>query len=127
MNLRSVGYYKEMPQGKETSQSIHEVVKKGDSADVVRICEYLNNGAVLVSSPGITVDVIDESAGAVGTGSACTDGTWLWPDDLSHYVKKYNIKLPDEFIDTMRNNNWNNPGKNMDVGDEHIIIDGIEV
>ena len=116
-----------MSQGKETDPSIHDVVKKGDSTLVEKICSYLSNGTTVIVSPGTTMDVIDETAGVAGTGSSCTDGIWLWPDDLSYYVKKYNIALPDDFINTMKVNKWNNPGGDIDLSNEDLTIDGIEL
>ncbi len=127
MNLKSIGYYKEMLQGKETDPSIHDVVKKGDASLVNKICKYLSNGTAVIVCPGVTTDVIANATGAVGTGSSYTDGIWLWPDDLAYYVKKYNIALPDDFLDTMKANGWNNPGTKLDLSEEEIVIDGIEV
>lgn len=34
-----------------------------------------------------------------------TDGIWIWPGEISYYVKKYNLKLNEEFIQAMRENN----------------------
>jgi len=27
-----------------------------------------------------------------------TDGEWLWPDGLAHYVEEHGVRLPDEFV-----------------------------
>ena len=27
-----------------------------------------------------------------------TDGTWVWPEGLAHYVRVHGIALPDEFV-----------------------------
>ena len=27
-----------------------------------------------------------------------TDGEWVWPDELSHYLLEHKVRLPDEFI-----------------------------
>ena len=40
----------------------------------------------------------------LGTGEQ-TDGYFLWPEDLWHYVDKHNVRLPDEFIDRIREGN----------------------
>ncbi len=37
--------------------------------------------------------------GQRGLGSAdLTDGTWVWPEGLWHYVDVHSVRLPDEFI-----------------------------
>ena len=38
-----------------------------------------------------------------------TDGQWVWPEGLAHYVEKHWVCLPDEFADTMRSNSWQVP------------------
>jgi hypothetical protein len=35
-----------------------------------------------------------------------TDGVWLWPEGLAHYVEVHAVRLPDEFIDHMRSQGW---------------------
>ena len=34
-----------------------------------------------------------------GNGSAdLSDGTYVWPEGLSHYVREHKVRLPDEFV-----------------------------
>ena len=33
-----------------------------------------------------------------------TDGVWLWPEGLYHYVEDHNVRLPKEFISHIRLN-----------------------
>jgi hypothetical protein len=43
-------------------------------------------------------------------GTSCvTDGTWVWPEGLVHYVEIHNVPLPDEFLRTMRRHLWRVP------------------
>ena len=35
-----------------------------------------------------------------------TDGVWVWPEGLAHYVEKHFVRLPDEFIDHVRSQGW---------------------
>jgi hypothetical protein len=39
------------------------------------------------------------------------DGEWQWPQGLAHYVEHHSIRLPDEFIDTMRSRSWQLPSE----------------
>lgn len=43
-----------------------------------------------------------------GSGDA-TDGVWGWPDGLAHYVECHDVRLPAEFVETMRAHGWNPP------------------
>jgi hypothetical protein len=39
-----------------------------------------------------------------GTNNGCedlTDGTYLWPEGLAHYIREHQVRLPDEFIHHM--------------------------
>jgi hypothetical protein len=35
-----------------------------------------------------------------------TDGVWVWPEGLAHYVEMHSVRLPKEFIDHMRSQGW---------------------
>ncbi len=41
--------------------------------------------------------------------SDLSDGVWMWPRGLAHYVEKHNVKLPDAFVHTMRAHEWQIP------------------
>jgi len=38
-----------------------------------------------------------------------TDGEWVRPQGLAHYVERHRVCLPDEFVETMRVNCWRVP------------------
>lgn len=61
------------------------------------LIRYLRSGVPYIISPGAVRDVYDGS-GPIGTGTILTDGEWAWPDTLSHYVEKYHLELPQEFV-----------------------------
>jgi hypothetical protein len=41
-----------------------------------------------------------------------SDGEWVWPQALAHYVQRHWVYLPEEFVDTMRSNDWRVPPNN---------------
>lgn len=124
MNIISQGYYKEMPHGEPTNPSIMDFVGKEDKSIIDKICSYLESGVVLATTPGVVNDVINPDKGAIGTPTALTDGIWVWPGDLSYYVKNYKLKLSDEFIQTMKENNWKVPITLDDINLDSLTIDG---
>ncbi|MCQ2467915.1 MAG: hypothetical protein MJ108_06020 [Saccharofermentans sp.] len=125
MDIISVGYYKEMPHGKIDSPSIKDVVGKEQKELIEKICDYLASGVTLVTSPGVANDVINPDRGEIGTLSAMTDGTWLWPGDLAYYVKNYKLKLPEAFLKTMEANEWSSKLKLEDIDFDSLTIDGM--
>jgi len=46
-----------------------------------------------------------------------TDGLWLWPEGLAHYVEAHGLPLPEEFIATMKANAWQPPQEFAGTGD----------
>jgi hypothetical protein len=49
------------------------------------------------------------------TGCAeLSDGVWLWPEGLAHYVKLHDVRLPDEFLEHIRNRGYSpSPAKGV--------------
>ncbi|HEY5910009.1 MAG TPA: hypothetical protein VJA21_05335 [Verrucomicrobiae bacterium] len=35
-----------------------------------------------------------------------TDGLWVWPEGLNHYVERHDVRLPDDFVAHCRANKW---------------------
>jgi len=35
-----------------------------------------------------------------------TDGEWIWPEGLAHYVEHHDVILPDAFVDHCRSRAW---------------------
>ena len=42
-----------------------------------------------------------------------SDGVWIWPHGLPHYVECHGIVLPDEFVNHARSQNWVCPSVRM--------------
>ena len=126
MNVNSVGYYKEMPHATKATESIYDHINKEKQENVDNICRYLESGVEFIVSPGKVEDVIKPENGTAGSPSTFTDGIWCWPGDLSYYVRKYRLKLPDEFISTMQSRDWKCNLKFEDLDYDEIIIDGVD-
>ena len=109
MKLKSVGFYKELSRSDKYKESIFDSINSVNSFEKEKVCKYLEDGLVLVVVPETSEDVINPEKGVTGTSSEKTDGTWLWPEYLSYYVRNYNLKLPDDFLETMQKNNCNIP------------------
>lgn len=122
MNLKTTGFYKEMPHAIEAKESILEFIDKGNCADIDKVCTYLKSGIELIISPSVTKDLINPEKGTSGTASLYTDGMWVWPGDLAYYVKNYNLRLSDAFLATMVSNEWKVNLKETDLNFDMIEI-----
>ncbi|HLX59797.1 MAG TPA: hypothetical protein VKX17_00815, partial [Planctomycetota bacterium] len=74
------------------------------------ILRYLRSGVVFAEFLGFpfcrfTCGIPNESMGC----REFTDGEWVWPEGLVHYVEAHDVVLPDEFVLTMRQNRFRVP------------------
>ena len=127
MKVKTVGYYKEMPHGAESSDSIYDFINKEDKSRVDQICRYLESGLEFIVSPGSVDDVIKPENGIAGSSSTFTDGKWFWPGDLSYYVRNYRLKLPDVFTEFMKENGWKVKITFDDLDMSDIEVDGVRL
>lgn len=127
MNLKSVGYFREMLDGSPSDPSIKDYVNKGTSSAINKICSYLDSGLPIIVSPGTAVDIIDETKGVAGSPSILTDGKWAWSGVLSYYVKNYNLQLDSDFVETMIENGWEIPISEKELDYSDILLDGISL
>ena len=116
--LKAVGYWSH--DGRFSRPSPHEVAftdgfphparlveSLGASPPDDRILRYLRSGYPWVLCLGFSYcrfgcERIE--------GTRClTDGTWVWPEGLAHYVEVHGVPLPDEFLKTMEMNRWTVP------------------
>jgi len=43
-------------------------------------------------------------------GTRClTDGRWVWPEGLAHYIEVHHVRLPEEYVEVMKQNDWKIP------------------
>jgi len=68
------------------------------------VVAYLRNGQPFVASAGSSwCRFRCKGLGARGLGSEdLSDGRFFWPSGLAHYVETHGVRLPDEFVDSMR-------------------------
>jgi hypothetical protein len=97
MALRAVGYFSNggggrLPDVRSQIDSFWEPQRKP------RILIYLRNGAVFENRPGTTRCLLCPSD---LPQRDLTDGVWLWPEGLAHYVEKHNVRVPDGMVAQM--------------------------
>ncbi|MBW2240777.1 MAG: hypothetical protein JRH01_02230 [Deltaproteobacteria bacterium] len=83
---------------------------RGDEGLREDLFHYLNAGSPTIQYLGYSwcrfACGIDESE--MGT-SDLSDGVWLWPEGLAHYVARHGVRLPDEFVEHARSNGFRAP------------------
>ncbi len=91
---RIVGQLREL--GDETAPTLADLRGKRSPMHQAKVVAYLRAGKVLVMSPGLVRDPVDQRTLA-GKCSIRTDGTYAWPDALAYFVETYRIELSAEF------------------------------
>lgn len=99
MKLRKLGFYCELKHGDPNGPSLKNAVRSSVTYHKDDVVNYLRYAPVLIASPGVVCDVLDSTCPIICAPNIHTDGLWVWPEDLAYYVNKYNVELPDEFLD----------------------------
>jgi hypothetical protein len=110
--LVRVGFFREMRHAEPSDPALAAARRDDADPDEAAIAAYLDAGHVMVASPGATKDVLDP-AKRTGPPHYMTDGRYLWPGDVAHYVRTYHVALPADFIDHMRSNGWRVPAVDL--------------
>jgi len=74
------------------------------------ICRYLDSGEMFrvymgYSSCRFSCGISDFQMGTCDL----SDGQWMWPEGLSHYIRIHDVLLPEEFIQSMADAGWQCP------------------
>jgi hypothetical protein len=65
------------------------------------VLAYLRSGRVWRSFMGCSYcRICGQEDRAMGCADL-TDGEWVWPEGLAHYVEQHDVRLPQEFVDTV--------------------------
>ena len=71
-----------------------------------RVPAYLTQGARAAQYFGVAVC---RCCGATLGSSDLTDGTWVWPEGLEHYLQAHGLPLPGPFVNTIEQNRYQVP------------------
>jgi hypothetical protein len=58
---------------------------------------YLRAGTALMNYPDASFCRFECGVGELGRADL-TDGRYVWPDGLAHYVEQHDVRLPDDFV-----------------------------
>ncbi len=92
-------------------------------AEVERILTYLDTAPAFLVERGFEKDLID---GAEDVPVAYhTDGTWIWPADVPHYLRKHGIAPEPDLVNHIRSQDFTVPEENdLTVAEAEASITG---
>ncbi|MFI9030776.1 hypothetical protein [Streptomyces sp. NPDC053560] len=91
--------------------SVRDFLSPEPYEDDKQIAEYLLAGHEIFSVMGSSEDVLGTGKTILGGDSILSDGEWLWRGDLWFYVRTHHVKLPDEFLAHVRENDYFMPAE----------------
>ena len=101
MELRLIGYWTSYLD-EDLPNPSNFVVENWSSSERELVINYLKNGTVMPHRMA-GLSWCRFNCGIVANGSLeLTDGHYLWPEGLAHYVEFHNLKLPQEFIENCK-------------------------
>jgi hypothetical protein len=107
------GWYPEL--GLELGAASSTTAFAGDVLDQPQddqrnISRYLLSGSRVLSMRGRSVtDPLSTERSGLNDPDLVTDGVWVWPSVIGYFVYKYNLAVPGEFVDRMRQAQWDPP------------------
>jgi hypothetical protein len=126
VKLKPVVRYREFPFGTADDPSMREFMATTPRDNQDRVVEYLRSGHVLAVPMGADLpDWFDRPNRAnpliggrlVGGATPMTDGVWVWPAGLIHFIEKYNVSVPAEFVEHAARSGWRVDGATAKSGD----------
>ncbi len=87
-----------------------EIVDAGwNPPDLADILAYLRNCPVAIASRPLSepCPMCEETLGDLTAQRS--DGVWVWPASLEHYVSRHNVRLPDRMVEHIRGRGYTPP------------------
>ena len=94
-----VGLFRELTREKKGFlPSIYDAKGKLSAPEASQVAAFLRKGIPVFDVMEATPDPFDAKTFVKGGPSLLSDGNWVWREDLAHYVERYQIGLPSEFL-----------------------------
>ncbi|MEU7997921.1 hypothetical protein AB0B83_21655 [Micromonospora sp. NPDC049060] len=109
--MKTVGFFCELgPNPVEVyAESIKDQLDGAPLPDAALVIQYLRDGHDLIDVMGAESDVLGSEKFIIGGASVMTDGEWIWREDLRFYLATYHVGLPEDFLTSVRANNYRVP------------------
>ena len=95
MHIEKIGWFSDLQHGLPTSGTLKGAAGKLDQESARSVARYLQSGTIIAETTGETLhDELDPTRPEIGPFRTLTDGKYVWPSDLAHYVEKYRVEVP---------------------------------
>jgi hypothetical protein len=112
LKLKAIGYWRtDQWGGRLVFPQPQRLVRPAWHADeLAQIAAYLRSGHTFARWSGYSFCRFGCGIDRPRMGSTdLTDGEWVWPAGLAHYVEAHAVALPEELVEAMRRHGWRVP------------------
>ena len=85
--------------------------------EVQQVLDYLNGAHLIMGGRGFDPDLYDPNGARDVPAAFHTDGTWIWPASLPHYLAKHGVPPEQDIVDHIRANGFTPPELDQDAKD----------
>lgn len=96
--MKHIGWFSEMNISTADNGTIRDFISDKETYDKNKIIEYLKSQKRVASCPRAAIDCVTGEE-ISSSFSIYTDGEYDWCDFLIYHIEKYNVILPQEFIE----------------------------
>jgi hypothetical protein len=86
-----------------------------------QVLDYLNNAHVIMGGRGFDQDLFDPNGARDVPAAFHTDGTWIWPAALPHYLAKHGVPPEQDMVEHIRAAGFTPPELDQDAKDAAYI------
>jgi hypothetical protein len=90
----------------EALEKLQSLVSEKERKDKAKVLRYLEGGLVWQRVWTIVHDLLSPERKWIDAPDIFTDGVWAWSREVIYYFKKYNFRLPADFLEHMRRRDW---------------------
>jgi len=98
--MKMIGLFSELEPTATASLGSMEYAREClPESDVDAVVAYLRAGQIVSDSMELVQDPWNDRIRIPGGSGLQSDGTYVWRQDLWHYVQSYRVRLPAEFVE----------------------------
>lgn len=120
--LKTVGMYREMYADRRKGRhdelpSLAESFTDRVIEDRAEIVEYMRSAPGVFDVLDVLTDLVDGTERIMSASSLISDGEWIWRVDSVHYLSRYGLDIPEDFLRHVRERRYLPPTE-VDDSDE---------
>lgn len=96
--MKHIGWFSEMNISAANSGSIKNFISEKETYDKKKVIEYLKSQKRVAGCPRAAIDCVTGEV-ISPSYSVYSDGEYDWCDFLIYHIEKYNVLLPQDFIE----------------------------